>query len=287
MGKISALSDEAAPSPLSSWIFEIANPTAPSNRKCTLAHLRSVFLPIALASEVSGILPVANGGTGFAAFGAGVATFLATPSGANLATALSTALPATKGGTGLTAIGTALQIPRVNAAGNALEYVDRTSLAPLIDGACAVFGSWKDTAATDATAVAPKIYLYTRRNDTGHTTTATANQVVDAGNYLVAKLDLALPNNAITTVEITIEVKRPGTADGGTITLVGTFIRNGGGAPVRIGTDDTPTPKFTAALAGTTGNLNINGNYIDVRVSPGAALTLDYGVIRVQRSRTD
>lgn len=38
--------------------------------------------------------------------GTGVATFLATPSGANLATALTTALPDTKGGTGLTSLGT-------------------------------------------------------------------------------------------------------------------------------------------------------------------------------------
>lgn len=36
----------------------------------------------------------------------GIATFLATPSGANLAAALTTALPATKGGTGLTSLGT-------------------------------------------------------------------------------------------------------------------------------------------------------------------------------------
>lgn len=39
---------------------------------------------------------------------AGVATFLATPTGANLATALTTALPATKGGTGLVALGTGI-----------------------------------------------------------------------------------------------------------------------------------------------------------------------------------
>ena len=38
--------------------------------------------------------------------GTNVATFLATPTGANLASALTTALPATKGGTGLTSLGT-------------------------------------------------------------------------------------------------------------------------------------------------------------------------------------
>ena len=63
-------------------------------------------LPIDLAADVDGTLPVANGGTGITSLGSGVATFLGTPSGANLAAALTTALPDTKGGTGLTALGT-------------------------------------------------------------------------------------------------------------------------------------------------------------------------------------
>jgi hypothetical protein len=41
-----------------------------------------------LTSDVTGTLPVANGGTGITSFGTGVATFLGTPSSANLATAL-------------------------------------------------------------------------------------------------------------------------------------------------------------------------------------------------------
>jgi hypothetical protein len=43
---------------------------------------------IALATGVSGVLPVANGGTGISSLGAGVATWLGTPSSANLAAAL-------------------------------------------------------------------------------------------------------------------------------------------------------------------------------------------------------
>ncbi len=43
---------------------------------------------------------------GITGLGTGVGTFLATPSGANLASALTSALPASKGGTGLTALGT-------------------------------------------------------------------------------------------------------------------------------------------------------------------------------------
>lgn len=41
-----------------------------------------------LTTGVTGTLPVANGGTGISAFGAGVATFLGTPSSANLAAAV-------------------------------------------------------------------------------------------------------------------------------------------------------------------------------------------------------
>jgi hypothetical protein len=41
-----------------------------------------------LTSDVTGTLPVANGGTGITSFGSGIATFLGTPSSANLAAAL-------------------------------------------------------------------------------------------------------------------------------------------------------------------------------------------------------
>ena len=41
-----------------------------------------------LTSQVTGTLPIANGGTGITSLGAGVATFLGTPSSANLATAV-------------------------------------------------------------------------------------------------------------------------------------------------------------------------------------------------------
>jgi hypothetical protein len=43
---------------------------------------------VSLTSSVTGTLPVANGGTGITSLGAGIATFLETPSSANLASAL-------------------------------------------------------------------------------------------------------------------------------------------------------------------------------------------------------
>jgi hypothetical protein len=45
-------------------------------------------LTVRLANDVSGTLPVANGGTGITSLGTGVATFLGTPSSANLASAI-------------------------------------------------------------------------------------------------------------------------------------------------------------------------------------------------------
>jgi hypothetical protein len=46
------------------------------------------FGAVSLTADVSGTLPVANGGTGITSFGTGIATFLGTPSSANLAAAV-------------------------------------------------------------------------------------------------------------------------------------------------------------------------------------------------------
>lgn len=48
----------------------------------------STWGAVDLTADVTGTLPVANGGTGITALGAGVATFLGTPSSANLASAV-------------------------------------------------------------------------------------------------------------------------------------------------------------------------------------------------------
>ncbi len=48
----------------------------------------AIATSINLATQVSGTLAVANGGTGITSFGAGIATFLGTPSSANLASAV-------------------------------------------------------------------------------------------------------------------------------------------------------------------------------------------------------
>ena len=64
-----------------------------------------------LTSQVTGTLPIANGGTGTTA-----TTF------ANLTTNVAGTLPIANGGTNLTAVGTAGQVLTVNSGANGLEY---------------------------------------------------------------------------------------------------------------------------------------------------------------------
>jgi len=67
-----------------------------------------------LATNVTGTLPVANGGTGITSFGTGVATFLGTPSSANLLAALTD-----ETGTGVAVFGTNPTLTGVTLAGEA------------------------------------------------------------------------------------------------------------------------------------------------------------------------
>ena len=75
-----------------------------------------------LATALTTALPASKGGTGLTALGANVATWLGTPSGANLAAALTTALPVSKGGTNQTALGAANQVLRTNAGATDTEW---------------------------------------------------------------------------------------------------------------------------------------------------------------------
>ena len=54
----------------------------------TISGANNTVTNVSLATGVTGTLPVANGGTGITSLGSGVATFLGTPSSANLATAV-------------------------------------------------------------------------------------------------------------------------------------------------------------------------------------------------------
>lgn len=85
--------------PLDSDLTAFAGKTAPSGAVVgttdtqtltnkTINGASNTISNINLASQVTGTLPVANGGTGLTSFGAGIATFLGTPSSANLFAAM-------------------------------------------------------------------------------------------------------------------------------------------------------------------------------------------------------
>ena len=83
-----------------------------------------------LTTGVTGTLPVANGGTGITSLGSGVATFLGTPSSANLATAVTD-----ETGTGALVFGTSptlgtptLNDPKINLAFNAQTGASYTAV---------------------------------------------------------------------------------------------------------------------------------------------------------------
>lgn len=119
------------------------------------------------------------------------------------------------------------------------------------------------------------------RTKTVQTTTATANQVIDDGG-IFGGLDFTLADDAITKVSIELNAKKVGAAEGITIELKGTFVRDASGTPQRIDTDDFSAKYLGTSVNGTTANLNINGNKIELRVSPASADTLTWKIVRTQ-----
>jgi hypothetical protein len=54
---------------------------------------------------------------------------------------------------------------------------------------------------------------------------------------------------------------------------------------VRVGTDDN-NAKLSSGVSGVTAALVINGNAVEVQVSPGSGITLDWGLARIHTERT-
>lgn len=140
---------------------------------------------------------------------------------------------------------------------------------------------WADGYDTHTSVAVPKTSVKQRRGQK-QTTTNTASQVLDDGiqNSQTRNLDLTLSTDSITEVSATLLVKQNGTTEAGSIKLSGTFYRNSSSAPVRVGTDDN-TSKLSSGLSGVTAALVINGNAIEIQVSPGSTLTLDWRWTRV------
>lgn len=158
--------------------------------------------------------------------------------------------------------------------GRTIGAIDKVSASTII---------WKDDAFSDSSALVPKTYVLKRRRD-AQTTTNAANQIIDDGLSFGGE-DFSIPDNATVTIESTVELKKAGAAEGGRLTIVGTFCR-AGVELVRIGTDDT-TNKLSVGLAGTTLNYNINGNAVELCISPSVNVTINEGIARIHYVRLD
>lgn len=143
---------------------------------------------------------------------------------------------------------------------------------------------WADSADTHAQVVVPKASARSRRRQI-QTTTATANQVIEDGG-LFGDEDFALPENAITILKFTGTVHKPSTEDGGDFEVKATYVRNGD-APTLIGAAAITLNLAGTTLDGTTLDLNVNGNKVELRASPETADTLNWRLFRTQFEGTD
>lgn len=116
---------------------------------------------VVLTSDVSGVLPVANGGTGVSSLGSGVATFLGTPSSANLAAAVTN-----ETGSGALVFGTSptLTTPAIGDFTNAVHTHASSAQGGTL-GASAITGVDKSITTTDSNPY--KFSVYKAANQTG------------------------------------------------------------------------------------------------------------------------
>lgn len=151
---------------------------------------------------------------------------------------------------------------------------------------------WRDTSLTGT--IALKVQSRSRRLQ-AQTTTATANQVIDAGGDSGTGEDFVLPASSMTRLVFLITMKKASTADGGTIEVKADYVRNGSGAPTLIGTSNpvgSGANSITYNLSGssvdgTTVDLNVNGNRVELRASPESLDTLNWRIVRTQTEGVD
>ena len=226
-----------------------------------------------LTSGVTGTLPVANGGTGITSLGTGVATFLGTPSSANLASAVTDetgtgALVFANSPTLVTpTLGTPASATLTNATGLPLS-TGVTGTLPIANG-----GTSATTALGARTALLPSLTGNGGKIVAVNSGATDIEYITVSGTGTVTSLDISGGTTGLTTSGGPVTTA-------GTITLAGTLaVANGGTGATSLTANNVILGNGTSAVQvvapGTTGNvLTSNGTtWISSVLSGGLAYT--------------
>lgn len=141
------------------------------------------------------------------------------------------------------------------------------------------------TPAYDVEQTTSKAKLPTRTKETQTTTSAASQVIFDGSSSNGVPFDL--PPDSMVIVSDLITLKKASTANGGSIRIESTWVRNGTAAPTQIGSSSITYNLSGTTLDGTTVAHAANGNKIELQGSPESADTLNWRVFRVQYEGTD
>ena len=201
-----------------------------------------------LTTGVTGTLPVANGGTGITSFGTGVATFLGTPSSANLRSALTD-----ETGTGSAVFGTS---PTIS--------------SPTITGTGTIAGTFTGNITGNVTGNADTATALATARNFSLTGDIEASAVAFNGTAAVA-LSTAIATGAIVNADINASAAIDKTKISGTAI---TASDNGTVTSTMIANDTIVNADINSAAAIAYSKLNLSGGIVNADIASGAAIAL-------------
>lgn len=185
--------------------------------------------------------------------GTGIATFLATPSGANLASALTSALPVSKGGTGITSLGTGIATwwGTPSSANLAAAVTDETGSGPLVFGTSPTIAT--PTISTINSAAGTTLNLNGTISAAGASTTTGTSVAIAASNAIAGTTNAgAAAGGGVTITSGNAARLTSGNSNGGDISFV-TGSGIGTGVMGSVLFPDGTTTKPGLAFASSTG----------------------------------